>query len=67
MSHTPETGDPATISSEHGFTHQVVELVPAITEGRDPRPSFADGPMAHRVLAAVEESSATRQWQEIPA
>ncbi|MFC0623847.1 Gfo/Idh/MocA family protein [Kribbella deserti] len=50
---------------EHGFTHQVVDLVTAIAENRDPLPSFADGLQVQRVLAAVEESSATRQWQEI--
>jgi predicted dehydrogenase len=52
---------------EHGFTHQVVDLVTAIAEGTDPAPSFADGLQVQRVLAAVETSSTTRQWQEIPA
>ncbi|WP_405067340.1 Gfo/Idh/MocA family oxidoreductase [Kribbella sp. NBC_01510] len=50
---------------EHGFTHQVVDLVTAIAEGADPAPSFADGLQVQRVLAAVESSSTTRQWQEI--
>ncbi len=52
---------------EHGFTHQVVDLVTAIAEGRDPAPSFADGLQVQRVLAAVETSSDTRTWQGIPA
>ncbi len=52
---------------EHGFTHQVVDLVTAIAEGADPAPSFADGLRVQRVLAAVEASSTSRQWQEIPA
>ncbi|MFB6721259.1 Gfo/Idh/MocA family protein [Kribbella sp. NPDC056345] len=52
---------------EHGFTHQVVDLVTAIAEGTDPAPSFADGLRVQRVLAAVEASSTSRQWQEIPA
>ncbi|MFC9691234.1 Gfo/Idh/MocA family protein [Kribbella sp. NPDC056951] len=52
---------------EHGFTHQVVDLVTAIAEGTDPAPSFADGLQVQRVLAAVEASSASRQWQEIPS
>jgi predicted dehydrogenase len=52
---------------EHGFTHQVVDLVTAIADGTDPAPSFADGLQVQRVLAAVEASSASRQWQEIPA
>jgi len=52
---------------EHGFTHQVVDLVGAIAAGTDPRPTFADGLQVQRVLAAVETSSDTRSWQEIPA
>jgi predicted dehydrogenase len=52
---------------EHGFTHQVVDLVTAIADGADPTPSFADGLRVQRVLAAVEASSTSRQWQEIPA
>ncbi|MGA9715665.1 MAG: Gfo/Idh/MocA family oxidoreductase, partial [Aeromicrobium sp.] len=43
---------------EHGFTHQVVDLVTAIAEGVDPVPSFADGLRVQRVLAAVEASAA---------
>jgi predicted dehydrogenase len=50
---------------EHGFTHQVVDLVRAIAEGQQPEPSFADGLQVQRVLAAVETSSETRSWQEI--
>ena len=51
---------------EHGFSHQVVDLVTAIAGGTDPAPSFADGLQVQRVLAAVETSSDTRTWQEIP-
>jgi predicted dehydrogenase len=51
---------------EHGFTHQVVDLVRAIADGSQPTPSFADGLQVQRVLAAVETSSDTRSWQEIP-
>ena len=50
---------------EHGFTHQVVDLVEALAADRDPSPSFADGLQVQRVLAAVETSSDTRTWQEI--
>jgi len=50
---------------EHGFTHQVVDLMQAIADGTDPRPTFADGLQVQRVLAAVETSSDTRSWQEI--
>ena len=42
---------------EHSFTHQVVDLVTAIVEGRQPTPSFDDGLQVQRVLAAVEASS----------
>ena len=43
---------------EHGFTHQVVDLVTAIAKGDDPAPSFADGLQVQRVLDAVERSAA---------
>ena len=53
---------------EHGFTHQVVDLVSAIAKGDDPAPSFADGLQVQRVLDAVERSAADRStWTEIPA
>ncbi|MEI3868579.1 Gfo/Idh/MocA family oxidoreductase [Microbacterium sp. CCNWLW134] len=49
---------------EHGFSHQVVDLVTAIAEGTDPAPSFADGLHIQRVLDAVERSSeADGSWQ----
>ena len=53
------------IGYEHGFTHQVVDLVNDIAAGNDPTPSFADGLRVQRVLAAVETSSDTDSWQEI--
>src|SRR5213596_364815 len=42
---------------EHGFTHQVVDLVRAIAEGTQPTPSFADGLAVQRVLGAVADSA----------
>lgn len=42
---------------EHGFSHQVVDLVTAIAGGSDPHPSFAEGLSVQRVLDAVEQSS----------
>ncbi|QNE14450.1 Gfo/Idh/MocA family protein [Pseudarthrobacter sp. NBSH8] len=49
---------------EHGFTHQVVDLVNAVAEQRQPEPSFADALQVQRVLAAVETSAAnSSQWQ----
>ena len=45
---------------EHSFTHQVVDLVRAIGQMEQPRPSFADAYQVQRVLAAVEQSAAAR-------
>ncbi len=45
------------IGYEHGFTHQVVDLITAIDQGNQPTPSFADALGVQRVLAAVEASS----------
>nr|WP_309980185.1 Gfo/Idh/MocA family oxidoreductase [Agromyces sp. 3263] len=42
---------------EHGFSHQVKDLVEAIDAGTDPHPTFAEGLQVQRVLAAVEQSS----------
>ena len=42
---------------EHGFAHQVVDLVTAIHDRTQPHPSFAEGLSVQRVLAAVEESA----------
>jgi len=52
---------------EHGFTHQVIDLVRAIASGGTARPTFADGLHVQQVLAAVEASSAAGSgWQPIP-
>lgn len=52
---------------EHGFTHQVIDLVQAIASGAPARPSFADGLHVQRVLAAVESSASHEsRWQTIP-
>ncbi|WP_035778167.1 Gfo/Idh/MocA family oxidoreductase [Arthrobacter sp. 35/47] len=51
---------------EHGFTHQVVDLVTALAEGSQPSPSFADALQVQRVLAAVEQSAAAKSlWQQV--
>jgi len=51
---------------EHGFTHQVVDLVTAVAQGTQPEPSFADALQVQRVLAAVEASAAnSSQWQKV--
>ncbi len=48
---------------EHGFVHQVADLVTAIGHGQQPLPSFADGLQVQSVLAAVERSSERGSWE----
>ena len=43
---------------EHGFTHQVVDLVRSVGADEQPQPSFADALAVQRVLDAVERSAA---------
>jgi predicted dehydrogenase len=51
---------------EHTFTHQVRDLVTAISQGTDPEPSFADGLQVQHVLAAVSASAATgSRWTPV--
>lgn len=52
---------------EHGFTHQVVDLLNAIAEGVDPTPSFADGLAVQRILGAIEASSADGATHQVGA
>jgi predicted dehydrogenase len=54
------------IGYEHSFTHQAVDLVRDIAEGRDPVPSFADGLRVQLVLDAVERSADAGGWQPVP-
>ena len=51
---------------EHGFSHQVKDLVDAIATGTQPSPSFSDGLQVQRVLDAVETSSrADSAWTNV--
>lgn len=50
---------------EHTFTHQAADLLTAIADGTDPRPSFADGLQVQRVLAAVAASAQSRSWVDV--
>src|SRR3712207_2049700 len=52
---------------EHGFTHQVVDLVTALGSGSQPTPSFADGLQVQVVLDAVERSSTSGSWTDVRA
>ena len=51
---------------EHGFSHQVKDLVEGIVDGSDPHPTFADGLQVQRVLDAVEQSSSQNAaWAKV--
>ena len=50
---------------EHGFTHQVVDLVRALGAGDQPTPSFADGLQVQTVLDAVENSALAGTWTAV--
>jgi predicted dehydrogenase len=51
---------------EHGFSHQVKDLVDAITGGRQTSPTFADGAQVQRVLGAIEASSGNGSaWTQV--
>ncbi|MNU00537.1 hypothetical protein D3C72_2436880 [compost metagenome] len=54
-----------TIGYEHTFIHEVVELMRALEEDRQPIPNFADGVKCQQVLEAVEQSIAQRRWVSI--
>jgi predicted dehydrogenase len=53
------------IGWEHSFTHEVRDLVLAIADGSDVRPTFADGLQVERVLAAVVASSQSGSWEAV--
>lgn len=46
---------------EHSFVHEIADFLRAIGDNRPPTPSFEDGLVVQRVLAAIEESSAAGQ------
>jgi predicted dehydrogenase len=51
---------------EHGFSHQVRDLVTAIHGGEQPHPSFEEGLHVQRVLDAVERSAASgARWTDL--
>lgn len=51
-----------TIGFEHTFTHEMLELMEAIGEDRQPVPNFHDGVKCQLVLEAVERSVQERRW-----
>ena len=50
---------------EHAFSHQVADLVVALSKGEQPQPSFEDGYQVQRVMEAVERSSASGCWESV--
>ncbi|MBO0994817.1 Gfo/Idh/MocA family protein [Bacillus sp. SD088] len=54
------------IGYEHTFINLVVELLNGIDRGCSPSPNFFDGVKNQAVLEAVEQSSQTKQWINIP-
>lgn len=51
-----------TIGYEHTFIHEIVELMTALREGRQPVPDFRDGVKCQQVLEAVDVSIEERKW-----
>ena len=54
-----------TIGYEHTFIHEVVELMAAFREDRQPVPNFRDGVKCQEVLEAVDLSIEERQWIKV--
>lgn len=54
-----------TIGYEHTFVHEVVELLEAIENDRQPVPNFTDGVKCQEVLEAVDRSIEERRWVRI--
>lgn len=54
-----------TIGYEHTFIHEVVELMQALAEDRQPVPNFHDGVKCQQVLEAVDLSIEERRWVRI--
>jgi predicted dehydrogenase len=56
-----------TFGWEHTFTPQARDLLTALADGSQPRPSFDDGLAVQRVLDAVARSAASGPWRRWPA
>jgi predicted dehydrogenase len=50
---------------EHAFSHQVADLVVAVSKSEQPQPTFEDGCQVQRVLDAVERSSGSQRWEPV--
>lgn len=54
-----------TIGYEHTFIHEIVELMQAFQEDRQPVPNFVDGVKCQQVLEAVDQSIEKRSWIQV--
>ncbi|MCL6456810.1 MAG: Gfo/Idh/MocA family oxidoreductase [Gorillibacterium sp.] len=54
-----------TIGFAQTFTHELLELMQALSEDRQPVPNFLDGVKCQEVLSAVERSIEERRWVRI--
>jgi predicted dehydrogenase len=54
-----------TIGYEHTFIHEIVELMQAFQENRQPVPNFVDGVKCQQVLEAVDQSIEKRGWVQV--
>jgi predicted dehydrogenase len=50
---------------EHTFVHTVADFVNACVAGKSVQPTFEDGWMNQRVMAAVEKSAAVKKWVKV--
>lgn len=53
------------VGYEHTFVHTVYDLLEAITHGKVPTPSFADGVANQRILHAIERAATSRRWESV--
>ncbi len=54
-----------TIGYEQTFIHEMVEMLKALEEKRQPIPNFEDGVVCQQVLEAVDVSIANRSWIQV--
>jgi predicted dehydrogenase len=50
------------IGYEHTFVHTFADFINASVAGKSVQPTFEDGLMNQRVMAAIEKSARTRKW-----
>jgi predicted dehydrogenase len=53
------------IGYEHTFVNTFADFITAVVSGRSVQPTFADGLMNEKVLAAIEQSAESRSWVKL--